>query len=108
MGRRLPGTPRSKVRAALRQLSLRSRERAAAMKRAGYCCERCGIKQSKAKGKEVAINGHHREGVGNWEIVIDLIFQELLCDPSTWEILCVPCHKAEHQTAEPFSGLMGE
>jgi len=99
MGKRLPGTPRSKVRAALRQLSLRSRERAAAMKRAGYRCQRCGIKQSKAKGKEVAVNAHHREGVGNWEIVINLIFRELLCDPSMWEILCVQCHDAEHKAS---------
>jgi hypothetical protein len=34
MGKKLPYTPRSKVRAALRQLWLRSRERAAALKAA--------------------------------------------------------------------------
>ena len=93
MGKRQPGTPRSKVRAALRLLSLRSRERAAALKREGYCCERCGVKQSKAKGKEVAVQVHHREGIGNWDKVIDLIYEELLCSPDKFEVLCKLCHK---------------
>ena len=107
MGKRMLRTPRSKVRAALRQLSLRCRERAAAMKAAKYCCQRCGVKQSRAKGKEVFINGHHREGVGNWEKVIDLIFEELLCEPEKWEILCEDCHKGEHSgKREPWSGLI--
>ena len=69
-GKRLPNTPRSKVRAALRQLWLRSRERAAALKREKYTCQRCGVKQSKAKGKEQKVEVHHKEGIGNWEIVI--------------------------------------
>lgn len=76
------------------------------MKAAGYRCQRCGIKQSKAKGKEVKINGHHRDGVGNWEKVIDLIFAELLCEPALWEILCEDCHAAEHKTCEPFTGFI--
>lgn len=97
MGKRLPNTPRSKVRAALRQLWLRSRERAAALKREKYTCQRCGVKQSKAKGKEQKVEVHHKEGIGNWEIVIDAIIAEILCDPSNLEVVCPNCHDKEHE-----------
>jgi 5-methylcytosine-specific restriction endonuclease McrA len=93
MGKRLPTTPRSKVRAAIRQLFLRSRERAAAIKRDQYTCVVCGKKQSKAKGKEQKIECHHRNGIGNWDMVIDLIFKEILCSPDKLETLCPECHE---------------
>jgi predicted HNH restriction endonuclease len=92
MGKKLPYTPRSRVRSALRQLWLRSRERAAAVKREQYTCQRCGIKQSKAKGKEVAIEVHHIQGV-NWEEMIDKIYEEILIHPEGLEVLCPKCHK---------------
>jgi len=92
MGKRLPNTPRSKVRSALRQLWLRSRERAAALRRDNYTCRFCGRKQSKAKGKEQKIEVHHREGIDNWEKVIDLVFAELLCSPEYLETTCPECH----------------
>jgi predicted HNH restriction endonuclease len=95
MGKRLPTTPRSKVRAAIRQLWLRSRERAAALKRDGYTCQRCGKKQSTAKGKEQKVEVHHKEGIGNWEKVIDLIFAEILCDPIHLKTVCPDCHDTE-------------
>ena len=99
--RKLPTTPRSRVRAALRQLYLRSRERAARLKLAGNCCERCKVKASKAKGREVSVQVHHTSGhIGNWEQVIDLVYQELLVDPSLLEVVCVDCHKAEHGKGE--------
>lgn len=97
MGKKLPNTPRSKVRNALRQLWLRSRERAAALKREKYTCQRCGVKQSKAKGKEQKVEVHHKEGIGNWEIVIDAIISEILCDPSNLEVVCPNCHDKEHE-----------
>lgn len=97
MGKRLPNTPRSKVRAALRQLWLRSRERAAALKREQYTCQRCGAKQSKAKGKEQKVEVHHKQGIGNWEVVIDAIIKEILCDPSNLEVVCPNCHDKEHK-----------
>jgi predicted HNH restriction endonuclease len=81
MGKKLPTTPRSRVRAALRQLFLRSRERAACLKAAGYKCAHCGVKQSTAKGKVQKIQCHHMFGIGNWEKVIDEIFSEILCAP---------------------------
>ena len=47
----------------LRRGWLRSPERAEALKRTGYCCEICGVKQSTAKGKEQKIQVHHPNGV---------------------------------------------
>jgi predicted HNH restriction endonuclease len=96
MGKKLPNTPRSKVRAALRQLSLRSRERSQAMKNSGYRCQRCGVKKSTAKGKEVYVEAHHKEGIVDWEKVIDLVYEMLLVSPDKWEILCKDCHKRTH------------
>ena len=95
MGKRKEGTPRSRVRSALRQLWLRSRERAAAIKREGGCCEVCGKKQSVAKGKEVKLEIHHRHGV-DWEELIDRVYQSLLCHPDDLEVLCKDCHDKEH------------
>jgi predicted HNH restriction endonuclease len=92
MGKRLASTPRSKVRQALRMLSLRSRERAAALKRDHYTCQKCGVKQSKSKGKEQKVESHHKQGIGNWERVIDVVYEEILVAPDLWETLCPECH----------------
>jgi len=96
MGKRLPHTPRSRVRSALRQLWLRSRERAAALKREGYCCEGCGRKQSRAKGREFKIEVHHLDGI-EWERVIDYVYRHILCEPSRLEVMCLDCHAKEHR-----------
>ena len=96
MANRQAGTPRGQVRSAIRALYLKSRERAAALKAAGYCCEACGIKQSKAKGKEVAVEVHHTGGIVAWEKIIDLVFQHVLVDPAGLQVLCKSCHDAEH------------
>ena len=92
MGKRLPNTPRSKIRAALRMLWLRSRERAATLKREKYHCQCCGKKQSKTKGKEVALEVHHINGI-EWEKMINYVYEHLLCNPEYLEVLCVDCHK---------------
>ena len=97
MGKKLATTPRSRVRAALRQLWLRSRERAAALKAAGRVCQGCQRKASVAKGREFKVEVHHLEGIGNWEKVIDLVFEEILCDPSKLRPLCRACHDKEHE-----------
>jgi predicted HNH restriction endonuclease len=81
------------IRSCLRRMWLYSKERQAAMKRADYCCEKCGVKKSTAKGKEQKMEVHHKEGVGNWEKVIELIREELLCDISKLQVLCPECHK---------------
>jgi len=98
--RKLPTTPRSRVRSALRTVWLRSRERAARLKLSGNSCERCGVKASKAAGREISVQVHHKEGIAHWEEIIDLIFAELLVDPSLLEAVCVACHKAEHGKGE--------
>ena len=99
-GKRLPNTPRSKVRAALRQLWLRSRERAAALKRDLYTCQCCGRKQSKAAGKEFAVQVHHKNGIDNWNQIIDSIFEHILCNPEHLETLCVECHEKKKEPTE--------
>ena len=94
---KLPSTPRSRVRAALSQLFLRSRERAAAIKRTGNCCEACGAKfraKATANGPECRGTVHHLDG-GAIDEVMDLIFSRLLCDPARLRPLCGPCHDAE-------------
>lgn len=87
-------TPRSRVRGMLRQIFLRSRERAAALKRDNYSCQHCGVKQSKAAGQEQKVEVHHKNGINVWKQIEDLIYQDLLCDPEHLETLCPECHKA--------------
>ena len=98
-----PSTPRSRVRQALRQVWLRSRERAAALKRDDYSCQVCHRRQSKAKGREFSPEVHHRYGICNWERVIDTVFEEILCDPVNLQTLCKSCHEeAENEPDPPF------
>ena len=104
--RRLPYTPRSKVRSALRQLWLRSRERAAALRRDGYTCQRCGAKQSKARGKEIAVNVHHLDGI-DWEALIDLVYERLLVPPDRLKTECVSCHEEEETSSTLRHGFAG-
>jgi len=92
MSRRRPATPRSQVRSALRQLWLRSRERQAALKRDGYICQSCGVKQSKAKGREQKVEVDHLNGI-EWEQMIDYIYQHLLVPPYQLETACPDCHR---------------
>lgn len=96
MSRRLDNTPRSRVRAALRQLWLRSRERDAAIKRETGHCQSCGVKQSAAKGREVKLEVHHQDGV-SWERMIDQVYETLLCDPEKLTVLCKECHEKHHE-----------
>lgn len=96
MSRRLPTTPRSRIKSALRQVWLRSRERAAAIKRERNTCELCQRKGSVAKGREVKIHVHHRDGI-DWDGVVDLIIARLLPDPKRLQVLCKECHdEVEH------------
>ena len=95
MSKRLPYTPNSQIRSALRKLFLRSRERQAAIKRDGYTCQQCRRKQSKAKGREVSVEVHHLDGVTNWDELFRVVRDFLLCDPANMETLCEKCHKEE-------------
>jgi len=93
MGKKLLTTPRSRIKAKLREIWLRSRERAKALKDAKYHCNRCDAKQSTAKGKEVRLNVHHVNGI-DWDGVVDLIIERVLA--GELEVLCVSCHDKEH------------
>ena len=94
MGKKSERTTRSQIKEALRRLSLRSRERAAALKRDNYTCQRCGRKQSRAKGSEIYVECHHRNGV-NWPVLVDCIYEMLLCHPDDLITLCKECHRKE-------------
>lgn len=93
---KLPYTPRSRIKGALHRLWLRSRERAAALKRDQYTCQRCGKKQSTAKGREQSVCVHHINGV-KWAEIIEYVYQQLLVSPDLLETLCQDCHDNEHE-----------
>jgi len=103
MGIRLPYTPNSKIKHALRIIWMRSRERAQALKNTGYCCSVCGIKQSVAKGREVKLDVHHLDGIA-WDGLCQLIRDRLLQSPDRLTPLCDACHTAMHvgKVAEPL------
>jgi len=92
MKKKVDKTPRYKVKQALRQLWLRSRERSTALKSASYTCTVCGKKASSAKGKEVKIEVHHKSGIV-WEYLMNEVFKVLLVPPEELEVLCKECHK---------------
>ena len=93
MSKKLPYTPNSQIRSALRMLFLRSRERAMALKRDKYTCRCCNVKQSRAKGKEAYVEVNHKKGVLNWLALFEAVRKYLLCDPELLETLCEECHK---------------
>jgi len=96
MGKRLPYTPRSIIKHAIRKIWLRSRERQAALKRDDYTCQRCGRKQSRAKGKEVMVHVHHTEGTQYWDKAVDSIYECILPSPDKLVTLCKGCHEKVH------------
>ena len=98
MGKRQPNTPRSRIRSAVRQLWLRSRERAKVLKDAGYRCSNCNIKQTRAgkdKTKWVYIEVHHESLIDIWKEIIDLISEKIL--ESKQICMCKDCHKKLHK-----------
>jgi predicted HNH restriction endonuclease len=76
----------------LRLMWLQSNERSQALKNANYSCQSCGVKQSKKKDHIQKIEVHHKEGIGNWDKVIELIRSEILCSPDQLMVLCPDCH----------------
>jgi len=97
MAKKLPNTPRSRIRAAIRMLWLRSRERAKVLKDAGHRCSNCNIKQTRAgkdKDKWVYVEVHHVSKIDIWKEVIDMIEKAIL--RSEQKCLCKDCHKDLH------------
>ena len=76
----------------LRQIFLKSNERATALKRDNYTCCDCGTKQSQKKGFECKVQVHHKKGINVWNVLINLIYLHLLCDVDDLETLCIECH----------------
>lgn len=104
MPKKLPYTPNGIVKSALRQIWMRSRERATALKRDKYTCQECGVKQSVAKGKEKKVEVHHKDDI-NWQEMMDMIRKNLLVSPERLITLCPNCHdkkniKGEKMTAD--------
>lgn len=92
-------TPRSQIKNALRQVWLRSRERATALKAAKHSCESCGAKgrpKATRNGPACLLEVHHRDGIPNWDALVDLVYRRLLCHPDRLEVLCKPCHDSRH------------
>ncbi len=100
MSKKLDYTPKSRIRQALRQLWLRSRERAAALKREKNTCQNCNRKASMAKGKEFKVEVHHKDGVLNWDEIFAVIYKFLLCPETELEVLCKECHASLHEEEE--------
>jgi predicted HNH restriction endonuclease len=94
MSRKKLSTPRSRITSALRQLWLRSRERARALKDAEYKCRDCGIKQSTAKDREVKLQVHHDPPI-DWAGIVDWVFKILL--NANQYPLCNSCHESKHE-----------
>ena len=100
---------RGRLRAALRQVWLRSPERAAALRRDGYTCQKCHSKQSKAKGREFAVQVHHLEGIFDWAEVLDFIMASgLFCKKEYLITLCKKCHKEVQKIVDANEKLIKE
>ncbi len=86
-------TPRSRVKGMLRQIFLRSRERADCLKRDNYTCQKCFRKQTMKKGQVLKVQVHHKDTIDkHWQEIIDLIYLYILCDPESLQTLCKECH----------------
>lgn len=86
---------RSRIRQCLRLLWMKSPERAAALKRDNYTCQfpGCNKKQSKAKGREIKVQVHHKDGIMDWDEIIDFILASgLFCGPEHLITYCEEHH----------------
>lgn len=107
--KKLDYTPSSKIVHAVRAMSMRSREFAEARKNTANSCCICGRKQSKAKGREVAIHIHHGTHRPIWERVVRAIRQEVLQTPGILWPICRECHENIHkqEELEPVDYVVG-
>lgn len=99
MPKKSPSTPTFRITSKLTMMFTQSRERAAAVKRTGNCCERCGVKGSRAKGREVKIHVHHKTPI-DMKKLVDTVRRLLLVSPDELEVLCRDCHVKHHSEGE--------
>lgn len=86
-------TPKSRIVSVLRwYLWLQSKERQETIQRDKNTCQKCGVKGSKAKGKEQKIDVHHKKGEIDWDKIVDNLRKDLLCPAEDLECLCPDCH----------------
>lgn len=90
-------TKRAIIISKLRELWLRSKERANALKRDNYTCVHCHRKASKAKDNVFKVQVHHKHGIVNWDKLETEIRANLLCDIEHLETLCKECHVEEER-----------
>lgn len=90
------------IMSALRRLWMRSPERAQALKDTGYMCTNCGVKQSKAKGKEQKIQVHHiipvKQDKEWFPRVCEELREHFFVPPEELEPLCPDCHHSHHES----------
>jgi hypothetical protein len=92
--KKLPITPNTIIKNALRRVWLYSRERRAAIIAQRNTCRECRSIGSVAKGKECKIEVHHKVEI-NWDRVFKVIREEILVAVGLLEVLCKECHKKE-------------
>lgn len=102
--RKGPPTPRSTIESALRRyIWLRCRERAEALRRAGYRCQGCGVKQSAARGQEVRLDVHHKNPA-DMKKAVDAVFEFVITSVDNLVPLCRGCHDAAHDKGQVEGG----
>ena len=89
-----PATTRA--RSAVRRAWMRSVERGACLKRDGYTCRVCGVKQSIAKGRVVKVVVHHIDGV-RWTGTFREMAEDMYCGIDRLLTLCKKCHADIHK-----------
>ena len=74
-----------------------------AYERDKYTCVECGVKQSKAKGKEQKVQVDHVNGI-DWEGMIDYIYRHLLVSPEQQETVCPKDHSKRTEFRKQIGG----
>lgn len=97
--KKLPITPKSRIRACLRRLFLYSRERANVLRRARafpskYLCSKCNRLHDIER-----VRVHHVAGISNWETIFQTV-REMLLNEKDMVVLCRECHEKEHHVAK--------
>lgn len=90
---------RPKLISALRMIWLRSQERGDAIRSTDRRCVSCGVRESKAKGKEAKITVHHVKRP-DWERIVRVIKEELFSDIQWLWPICPDCHDDLHDAEE--------